>query len=65
MQPESASRSRVPPLLADGVVASKLYLSGVSLEEKVLAQFVLWVCYFHGLLDMVQTDQCVFFSDSL
>ena len=48
-----------------GVVASTLSLSGVRLENKVLAQFVLWVCYFHSLLDMVQTDQCIFFSDSL
>lgn len=48
-----------------GVVASKLYLFGVRLEKKVLAQFVLWVCYFHSLLDMVQTDRCIFFSDSL
>ena len=48
-----------------GVVASTLSLSGVRLEKKVLAQFVLWVCYFHSLLDMVQTVQCIFFSDSL
>lgn len=38
---------------------------GVRLEKKVLAQFVLWICYFCSLLDMVQTDRCIFFSDSL
>lgn len=35
---------------------------GVRLEKKVLAQFVLWICYFHSLLDMVQTDRCIFFQ---
>lgn len=38
---------------------------GVRLERKVLARFVLWICYFCSLLDMVQTDRCVFFSDGL
>lgn len=38
---------------------------GVRLEKKVLARFVLWICYFCSLLDMVQTDRCIFFSDSL
>lgn len=38
---------------------------GVRLEKKVLAQLVLWICYFHSLLDMVQTDQCIVFSHSL
>ncbi|KAJ7395098.1 Cyclin-dependent kinase 8 [Pitangus sulphuratus] len=35
---------------------------GVRLEKKVLAQFVLWICYFCSLLDMVQTDRCIFFQ---
>lgn len=68
--PPTCPAATTHPLPQRRVAAPESYLAfGVRLEEKVLAQFVLWICYFHNLLDMVQTDRCffllIFFSDSL
>lgn len=78
-RPGRAAAARSPPWAAECTVQPHLHPShrhgagrshlvpgfGVRLEKEVLARFVLWICYFCSLLDMVQTERCIFFSDSL
>lgn len=56
-----AARSRppapAPACRRSGQRRPRCTCFGVRLEQKVLAQFVSWICYFHSLLDMVQTDR--------
>lgn len=59
------SSSQVPPLFTDrGSGFQVVPILELDLKESASTVCVV-VCYFHSLLDMVQTDQCIFFSDSL
>lgn len=52
------SSSQVPPVVTDwGGSFQVVPKFGVRLEKKSASTVVLWVCYFHSLLDRVQTDQ--------
>lgn len=52
------SSSQVPPVVTDwGGSFQVVPKFGVRLEKKSASTVVSWVCYFHSLLDRVQTDQ--------
>lgn len=60
------SSSQVSPLFTDwGSGFQVVPILELDLKESASTVSVVDLLYFHSLLDMVQTDQCIFFNDSL